>query len=217
MSSGVINQLTYGELEAIRTAADDPATGLVWTATATLVNDGTTTAALTLTEIGSTGRYRPSFTPSAVGVWALEYSATIDGVTAYFGQSVQVKTAAQFDPAASITASGVTVSSPVATDQTITLVRGDDYLNADGRAPSWSVSSPDLTGATVAFRIFTYAGATVLSKTMTNGVTTVRVDLTSSETAALSLGSPAYRYEIVATLADTSTATLVSGTVWVQD
>lgn len=181
--------------------------------TAKLLPSGAATAAVTLTEIGG-GWYSADFTPSAVGTWLVSwvYDADNDG-----GETVRAVTAAQFDPAATLAASVVTVNAPVASDQTVRLVRGNAYLNADGRAVAWSVASPDLTGASATLTVKSYAGATVLSKAATIAGSTVRVNLTASETAALELGTPKYKYSLIATLSDGSPATLATGTVWVTD
>lgn len=110
----------------------------------------------------------------------------------------------------------VQVSSPSISDGTrLDFTRGDAYLNADGLAKSWTVDDVTVASATLYLR--TFAGATVLSKAMTVSGTTVRVDITALETAAFSLGTPVYRYEIVAVLAGGSTATVARGDAWVVD
>lgn len=191
-------------------------TGLTVAAAARL-SGSTTTVSGTVTE-RTGGDYDAAITLTSVGTWLFKGSTMIDGDAALWTETVEVVTAAQADPAASITASGTTVVNAVATSGRITLVRGDDYLNADGRALSWTVSSPNLTGASATLTIRTYAGATVLAKAMTVvGATTVRADLTHTETAAMALGTPAYTYEIVATLSGGGTATIASGTVWITD
>lgn len=166
-------------------------------------------------EIGSTGSYRATAVVAAAAI----YTVIAGSGPPYLDYECreEVITPAQADPAAALSARSLAVASAVATNLTITLVRGDDYLNADGRALAWSVSSPDLIGATVTLTIRTYAGVTVLDKAMTVSGTTVQVDLTAAETAALELGTPKYKYEIVADLAGETTATLATGTVWVVD
>lgn len=92
----------------------DGATGLTVTATARLAGS-TTTASVTVTE-RTGGEYDLAFTPSAVGQWIVVASATVDGDPFTDVELVQVVTAAQFDPAASLVQSNaqtaVIVSGP---------------------------------------------------------------------------------------------------------
>jgi len=102
-----------------------------------------------------------------------------------------------------ITAGAVDIVSPVAADQSLTIVRGDDYADADGRALTWTVegwTGPDLTDATATFRLMTRSayergdGTAVLSKAGTvsedGGTVTIKVELTAAETAALGAAPP---------------------------
>lgn len=90
----------------------------------------------------------------------------------------------------------VTVTSPVASDGTITVIRGDDYKNVDGRAISFTLSNtPDITGATV--KLYVAQGTPVFeaSGTVTSS-TTCYVELTSANTLSLSPGSVSYDLQI---------------------
>lgn len=118
----------------------------------------------------------------------------------------------------------VTTVNPVAQDGSLSLVRGDDYLAADGRALDFTDASalwPTITGATITatFRD-TYSGTRLL--TATGAVTvgsgagkSVRLELTSAQTKGFRPGAPGLRFDIEATLTNTHVVTLVRGTVTV--
>lgn len=186
------------------------ATGLAVTGTARLAGSATTTAVV-VTERGA-GFYDLAFTPSAAGQWFVIASTTIAGNAAAWTETVTVVTAAQFDPAASIAAAGVAVVSPVdPVTLRLTLYRGDD-------APcAWTVTSPDLTGATGTLTIRTFAGVAALTKTVSIVGTAVSVTLTAAETAALALGTSRYTYETTFVLGSGATRTLIAGEVWTLD
>jgi len=116
---------------------------------------------------------------------------------------------------------GVTVSSPVATGgRLLVLVRGDDYLAADGRALEWSSDDwPDLTGAAVALTArskttgevaLSAAGEVTVAGA---GSQTVRVELPTAATSLLSAGTARLEFDVQATLAGGSIVTLVLGLV----
>jgi hypothetical protein len=149
-----------------------------------------------------------------------------------FGWEADVETAAQADPAASVTALygallanlDAAVSSRatpaevaavqaglLATFTAVTFTSSVDPLTSrvtihqgDDETLPWTVTSPSLTGATAILRVF-------------RGSTDVTATLTAVETAALSLGTPAYKYELIATLAGGGIKTLAAGDVWVRD
>ena len=112
----------------------------------------------------------------------------------------------------------VTVTSPVALDQNVTLVKGDDYKAADGRALDFINAAgtwPDLTGATINFKAayqlqptnsFTEATGSVVVASGVNQQ--VRIEIDGTDTAGLPAGS--YEYDVEATLASGNTVTLVS-------
>lgn len=109
----------------------------------------------------------------------------------------------------------VEVPSPVGTDGDTTIRRGDSYLDAVGRALVYQlqvVDSPDLTGLDVVFRV-----NEALEKAMTVvDEDTLKVDLTSMETAALTEDS--YAFEIEATVSvDDDVVTLLRATLTVED
>ena len=103
----------------------------------------------------------------------------------------------------------VTVSSPVASGLNVTTIQGDDYDTADGRQLSWTVSSTaTLTGgvATVIIHgVGSYTG-TVTAET------TVTLDLTAAQTAAIPKGQYEYSVRVAQTVAlGSDTITLVRG------
>ena len=110
----------------------------------------------------------------------------------------------------------VTVTSPVATDGTsITVIRGDDYLNTDGRALTFSGATwPTLTGGAVALIVDIYGTVTNYAGTVT-AATACYVELTDTQTGALTPG--AYNYDLQATLSSGSVVTLVQGLLLVAE
>jgi len=111
----------------------------------------------------------------------------------------------------------VVVNAPLSTDgQTLTLVVGDDYYEADGRAiefrPSTDGDWPDLTGAQVVLTVSTDYGQVLLSVagTVVNPTTNklVRFELSSTDTNNLRHG--ANKFAVEATLANGHNVTLVA-------
>ncbi len=107
----------------------------------------------------------------------------------------------------------VEVVSPVAESLVVTLVAGDDYYAADGRALTFSSSSwPDLTGATAAFMAYVQSGGAALTTAGTipafgGSPQTVQVELSAMQTNNLAHAS-VVGYAVVATLADGHEVTL---------
>lgn len=105
-------------------------------------------------------------------------------------------------------ASTVTVTSPVASTNAVSIMRGDDYSNSDGRSLEWTNADgtwPDLTGATITLTV----GQPTTVVTKTGSVVTpsganqlVRVELTHTDTTGLEIGT--HRYDVQATLATSS-------------
>lgn len=111
-------------------------------------------------------------------------------------------------------------SDPVSAN--LTLVRGDDYYNADGRAIAFVDSSlnwPDLTGASVQLTLTPTGGGTAVtvSGTISSPTTNkaVRFDLSAATTGGLVIGAGAYRYDVQAALTSTHKVTLARGSVTV--
>src|SRR5574341_100826 len=114
----------------------------------------------------------------------------------------------------------VNVAQPVSADGlTLTLVKGDDYLNAIGRALVWQSAEwePDLTGATVRLTVSGHWPVTDITVTGTvvasggAGVTqTVRFDMTAAQTSGLVVGC-AQTFDIESTISGYK-VTLVVGT-----
>ena len=111
---------------------------------------------------------------------------------------------------ASINPAQVTVTSPVATDGTsITVVRGDDYLNTDNRALTFTGTNwPTLTGGAVALIVDINGTPTSYTGTIT-GADECYVELTDTQTAAMTPG--AYSYDLQATLSNGSVVTVIQG------
>jgi len=115
-----------------------------------------------------------------------------------------------------ISATSITVASPVAASGEVTIFRGDDYADADGRALTFTVanySGPSLAGATTTMALISKANyerglqTSALSVTATvTGTTTltIKVDLTAAQTAALA-SNPSliytYYYQVRSTTA----------------
>lgn len=114
----------------------------------------------------------------------------------------------------SINPANVTVVSPVASDGTaISLVRGDDYANADGRALTFTGATwPTLTGGTVALKVY-MAGTVTSYAGVITGAQACYVALTDVQTAAMAVGT--FAYDLEATLSGGNVITLVQGVLTV--
>ena len=106
-------------------------------------------------------------------------------------------------------ATSVSVASPIS-GGTVTTVQGDDYKADDGRAIEWTVATTaELTGGTVAViveGVDTYTGSVV-------DETTIRLELTAAQTAAIPVGP--HRYQVIHTQSvalGEDVTTLVDGT-----
>ena len=123
----------------------------------------------------------------------------------------------------------VTVTAPVdSSTNALTLTRGDDYLNAEGRVLSFSSASwSDLTGATaIVLSLRKRAASTGRGSTLWAtvahraaglvvgvGTQTVEFEPDATDTADLVPGTAAGIYDVQATLASGSIVTLVTGSV----
>jgi len=119
--------------------------------------------------------------------------------------------------------------SSVMQNGSITIVAGDDYFNADGRAFTWSATAgawPNLAGATITLKgkqlpsstssgSGTYNVAGVVSQSGT-GPQAVYVEIPASVTGLLAIGAAGYDFALVATLSDGHVATLAQGVVTVK-
>jgi len=129
----------------------------------------------------------------------------------------------------SLGAISFTIVSPLMQNGSLTLVRGDDYFNADGRAITFTFSAgsqPNLTGATIALSgkisqgnenagASSYSTAGVVSAGG-SGQQTVYVELSTTLTAGLAIGAMAYDFALIATLSDGHVVTLSQGTLTVK-
>jgi hypothetical protein len=118
-----------------------------------------------------------------------------------------------------IGSANVTVVAPVSADGTVlTLVRGDDYAAADGRALDFLAPTagwPNLTAATIAITVRKPDDSILLADsgsvvTPTGASAKVRVELSSADTEIL---VPGCRFDVEATLSSSRIVTLVEGTV----
>ena len=109
-----------------------------------------------------------------------------------------------------IGALSVTVTAPVAADGAIQIIRGDDYLQTDGRSLSFAITSgPSIAGGTVALRV-RVSEAVVEYAGVITGAAACYVQLTTAQTSLLP-GSSDYPYDLQATLSNNSIVTLQQG------
>jgi hypothetical protein len=101
---------------------------------------------------------------------------------------------------------------PVAPSGDVTIVRGDSYLEVDGRALEWATAQagtwPDLTAATikVTFGTTTFTGSVVVATGITKRV---RLELTAAQSNSLARGR--YDYDVEAILGSGAVVTLTLG------
>jgi hypothetical protein len=120
---------------------------------------------------------------------------------------------------ARVNAARVVYSGPVSTTLSATIIQGDDYLNADGEALTWTIedyTGPSVTSSTAGLKIMTYAdyiaegGTVALSVTATAAMVgddlVLKADLTAAQTAALDASPPDdkwnYVYQVIVTLSN---------------
>ena len=182
---------TIGEIEA--QTDDIGAAGAGLTAIPTIAS---VASVETVQAIGATG-----LAAIAAAVWDRLTSAltTAGSVGAYVLSKLALLTSA----------TSVTVASPIS-GGTVTTVQGDDYKADDGRAIEWTVATTaELTGGTVAViveGVDTYTGSVV-------DETTIRLELTAAQTAAIPVGP--HRYQVIHTQSvalGEDVTTLVDGT-----
>lgn len=219
------SDLTAPILDASGTAITDGANDI--TVTLLDANDDDQSTGITIAH-SSGGRYRITKTLSGSAVTGAWGGTVVydDGVNPVRTQTIDftVITSAQADPAGALSGATLTYSGPVSQTGVVTIVRGDDYLVADGRELLWSwtdaESMADLTGATIAFVAQSEAFQQRLAATGAvvdpSGATkSVRVELTSVQTSDISEEATgtkiAWTYVLRATLASTTVATLATG------
>lgn len=189
-----VTQMAAGVIAAATFAAN--ALDAVWSATTrTLTSFGTLVA------------------DTAAAVW--NYATASAGAVSTFGGYILSKLGL-------ISSGSITVTAPVLASGDVEIVRGDDYLNADGRALEWSSDdwTPlDLTSAqSVTFKANTRYMTTVFSKAATVlSDTEVRVELTHAETTLFAVGRNAYRFDLEAVLVSGDIITLAQGTMTVLE
>lgn len=196
---------------------------------AQLVNsDGTNNGSLVTTGFAnlSNGEYSWVGTiPDSFKGWA-QFSSVANGYQTSCPINGELPLIADIDSKVqSIGSATVTVVNPVATDQTITIVRGDDYSSGLGNRPSWSSSTwPNLTGATVKWACRSrYSGELALSdiacviSNAGQASQTVTLPLARAQTSMLALGTRQYEYDIEATTTAGDKITLVRGEMTVLE
>lgn len=193
-----------------------------------LLTDTITSSAVAVNLTGSTVTFSMRSADSAA-LKVSAASATVvtaaEGTVSYAWAAVDVDTVGEYSCFWSVTTSGktqdtpefavsivehapdsVAVPNPVGDGGSTEIYQGDSYLDAYGRALQYElqvVEAPDLTGTTVTFRI-----ADAFEKTMTIvGEDAVKVDLTSAETTALTVGS--HQFEIEAAVSVGNVVTLL--------
>jgi hypothetical protein len=126
----------------------------------------------------------------------------------------------------------IVVTSPVATDGSISLVQGDSYTTANGRALTWTVATaslPDMTGAEVSIGLATPANykktgfetptLEVAGTITTSGANTIfTIELSAAQTAGLSTAldhncAVAYVYQLRVELSNDQLYTIQLGNV----
>jgi hypothetical protein len=149
---------------------------------------------------------------SALQNWLLVGSATAEQDNS--GGGLTAEDIWTYDPRTLTSSSNVVIVSPLnPANQLLTIVTGDDYSTGVDDTPLdfESASFPVLTGGDITFNarhvnyydnVFTKAGSVV-------SATIARVELTSTETAALLTGL--YNYEVIAVLSDSTVRTIVAG------
>ena len=111
-------------------------------------------------------------------------------------------------------AGSVTVVSPVSADGTkITIVKGDDYYNADSRALEFTFTGATLTGTTVKIHI-SQRGTSLLTVTgVVTAATTCYFELTAAQTTALRVDT--LSFAVVQTLASAHVSTLLADGIFI--
>jgi hypothetical protein len=106
----------------------------------------------------------------------------------------------------------ITFTGPIIqTNNNFELIQGDDYLNADSRAFSWTFgATPNLTSATVVMRIQTLPVTEITGTKSGEGTSAQIVQFDMSRTITGGFDPGNYSYDIQATLSDASVVTLVS-------
>jgi hypothetical protein len=160
------------------------------------------------TTVGSAGYYLANAgggsSPEVIADAVLDELVS-DHATA--GSLGQVVSAINTHTAGIVPGAAITLVQPVTAAGDVTLVRGDTYSATDGRALAWSSSSwPDLTGATITMTARDKSDAVGLSASGVvsgagTGTQTVRVELSATDTAALTVGFRTYQYDVEAVIA----------------
>lgn len=197
--------------------------------TGTLVVNGTDNAAVVTVTNVDAGRYKAAVTLPTLAVndvVELVAAATVGGVA---GKGVVWRDAKDIllDAGGNVAVASVTVNpsglitvtGPVASGGAVSVIQGDSYFAADGRALVWTNAAgswPDLTGAAVNCYVYTalpggpaatFAAAVV---TPSGPNQQLRLELTSAQSAALPARAGAFA--VRATLASGHVATLVDST-----
>jgi hypothetical protein len=107
----------------------------------------------------------------------------------------------------------VTIVSPVADDESITIFYGDDYLAVDGRALDFTFTNvPTLTAGAIALIVQKENDAVSFAGTVT-GAAACRVELTSEQVNSIGVGE--WRFDLQATLSNGHSVKLVQSIMMV--
>jgi hypothetical protein len=193
-----------------RDANGDRITGETWVTTGCIGPDGAFTPVAT--EPYSDGRYRFTWSAASAGDYLFEAQAAsaptdpdahfsavvsvVDDLTASVSGYAAGTVGGSLAKINAINAGSITVTNPVAADQSVTLVQGDAYEGAD--ALSWSNEAWSIPADATITLSATYAGQTVTFTGVRISATVVSVGLSADDTAALVAGRQLYRYRVSA-------------------
>ncbi|MCC7413845.1 MAG: hypothetical protein IT495_19680 [Gammaproteobacteria bacterium] len=196
------NGATIADTVTVTEDSDDAG---YYTATVVPSQTGVYTVILLVTVDGATKRFLSDpihVITAAQADPAAALASTVSAVTTLTERLTSAR-AARLDL---ITTGRITTRQPVSVDGTISLRPGESYLAVDGRQIDLTSDGwPDLDGATITFAITALgaASATIIKAAAIVAATapdqTVRIELTTAETALLSR-SGVYRYSIDATI-----------------
>lgn len=197
------------------------------TPTITIIPPNGTPSTSNATRLGTTNYFYRDYAVASAGTY-LFYGTTNDAnasrANTETGEAVVGQTWIQsistiLMQTANLASGEVVFVSPLdALTNKLTLIRGDDYKVAEGRALTWSSASwvtyNLLTATSLKFRAKKKTGTTVFQKAGTVvSSTEVRVELTSAETATFDIRHGSMYYDVEATLANGDIITLVIGSL----
>ena len=219
---GVGNYLWTGSIP------DDHDGGVVFTK-----SDGTVMACTSINAVAegavrvtTEGITAESFETDAISADALSEEAAVEIVAAMLDEPVadHTESGTVGQRLASIANTGIGIVSATFTEDSIAIVRGDDYTDEDGRAAEFVDDDgiwPDLTGATVTWRAYLAASPDPVLEvemeiTAASGASKIVIlELTADQTAELEEDS--YVWDAKAELANGHVSTLMRGNMTLFD